>query len=220
MRIVRTMMIVLLLTFAVVIAGCEEKTWSFDFTTASDADLAGWLMDENPGASSITPDPVYWDLVPGEGLLLSFYGAAAPFAFSGDFTMTVAFSLDVDSANQVYFEMYPGDERAWEPGNYILSAFDYVGLTGAEVWYVGDNHEEVVNETGNIPGLVRDGNNTWKLIKKGRSYQTWMNESMISSFTADNSSGSSYFPTLYAEQMGGTVYFKSVTVAYKGQLID
>lgn len=219
MRIVRTMMIVLVLAFALATAGCGEQTWFFDFTTATDADLAGWYMDENPGTSAVITDPVYWDLT-SNGLLLSFYGAAAPFAFPGDFTMTVAFSLDVDSTHLVYFELYPGDEQAWEPNNYIMSAFDYVGLGAGEVRYVGDNDEEVLNLTGSIPGLVREGNNTWKIVKLGDDYETWINGSKISDFTADNANGSAYYPTLYAEQLGGTVYFKSITVEYKGQLID
>lgn len=219
MRIVRTMMIVLVLAFALAIAGCGEQTWFFDFTTASEADLAEWFMDENPGASTIELDPVFWDLT-SEGLQLSFYGAAAPFAFPGDFTMTVAFSLDVDSTDQVYFECYPGDEQAWEPDNYIMSAFDYVGMTGGEVWYVGDNEEEVLNTTGTIPGLLRTGDNTWKIVKLGNDYETWVNGSKISDFAADNCDGDSYYPTLYAEQLGGTVYFQSITVEYKGQLID
>lgn len=219
MRIVRTMMIVMVLAFAIATAGCGEQTWSFDFTTASDADLSAWYMDENPGASSIAPDPVYWDLTP-QGLLLSFYGATAPFAFPGDFTMTVAFSLDVDSTHQVYFECYPGDEQAWEPDNYIMSAFDYVGLAGSEVWYVGDVDEQVLKGTGNIPGIVREGNNTWKIIKIGNSFETWLNNSKISDFVATNSSSSSYYPTLYAEQLGGTIYFKSITVEYKGSPVN
>lgn len=217
MRIVRTLIIVLVLAFAMATAGCGEKTWSFDFTTATS--LAGWALDENPGASSLgDPD---WDLS-GDGLELNKYGATAPVAFPGDFTMTVVFSLATDADSQLYFEANAIDELDFDDAvDYIQSEFNYVGLAGGEAWAVADGGDEVLNSAGNIPGLVRNGENTFKLVKIGDAVETWMNGSKISDFEAD--SVGPFFPMLYSELYGvdpGRICFESITVEYKGELIE
>lgn len=218
MRFLRTLSIVFILIFSMLmLSGCGGEVWSFDFTTASPSQLDDWFIDSFSGTVNYTPD----------GAVLDDQGIASPVSFDGDWTMSVVFDLDVDDFNTVYFELFPGSSQGWEPNDYIYSYFDYVGMTDDdwEEWYVDDTGDSASNwtvwedEEGVIPGLNRDGENTWKITKSGDHYTTYMNSSRLSSFTADYCDGSEdFFLNIYAELDGGSVTFKSVEVKYKGSM--
>lgn len=214
-----------------------RKTWSFDFTTA--ADLDGWFLDTYSAdstvrskvkpridvreieVSGIVADTGY--TLTSDGLSLNYNGVSSPFAFTGDFTMFVEFSLIVDGINDVNFECYPADAQAWIPDNFIYSFFHYIGNAGLEEWYVDDtgplNYLEIVYETGTVPELNRNGINTWKVVKNGNSFETWINSYMIASFNATFCQSSKYYLTLYSELSGGTIYFRNVKIDYNGEMI-
>lgn len=210
----RLLMFLLIVTVAVIGTSCGKKIYTFDFTTAANID--DWYLDDSFGGD--------YALIPGTGLELDHYGIASPKAFTGDFTMTVVFSLDVDEDNQVYFEIYPGDTKYWEPDNYIYSYFDYVGWLTEEEWDVEDvgptDSDSIVDAIGTISDLDRKGENTWRLEKRGNSYKTYINDYKISDFSSTYCRGSKYYLSLYAYLDGGNIYFKSVNVEYTGSMVN
>ncbi|MBP7110451.1 MAG: hypothetical protein KBB09_02625, partial [Firmicutes bacterium] len=222
--------------------GVTDKIWVYDFTTATDIVADGWVVDDgsassvnnvrssrNPlnldegAAALISPDGGF-QLISGQGLYLDYIGVSSPYAFTGDFTMEVLFSLAVDSTNTFSMQLYPGDTQISWPDNYVYTDFYGMGKVGNESWYVDENHLNnyitIVSQTGTIPGLNRTGDNTWKIIKQGNYYEVWMNGSQICGFTATICAGSKYYMTLYAEHgLNGLLYFKRVTVSFDGQMV-
>lgn len=206
--------VLLMAASSMVLSGCGGKTWSFNFDTATVDQLNSWFIDSFGGTVSYD-----------DGAVLDGEGIASPVSFDGDWTMSVTFDLDVDDDDNVYFELFPGDTQGWEPDNYIWSYFDYVGWLTEEEWYVDDTGETdydwVVDDVGNIPGIRRTGSNTWKIVKTGRNFKTYMNGTRLCSFNAvycDTSED--FFLNIYAELDGGELTFRSVEVKYKGNMYD
>jgi len=213
----RLAVLVLAIAFALVCAGCEKtQTWAFDFTTAENVD--DW-NPEDIGEGSI-------ELVPGKGLHLYRYSVCSPVAFTGDFTVTVDFSLDTLPDSYAYFELYLADGIYWEPENMIYCGFSNVGAEDAdETWWVSDEgaggteNPIVSMPPGPVPYLDRNGTNTWQLVKTGDWYEIKLNGKRMTKFGSSYCRGDKYYVSLYAESDYGDVYFRNVKVDYKGSMI-
>lgn len=204
---------VLSLTLALVLGGCFGNTWKVSFGNLENFD--DWIF---------SPAGDYWDLIPGIGVKLNSTSMSSPVAFTGDFTMTVLFTLNTDEDETVYFGFYPGDSRAWTPSNAISSFFNHIGSEAGEAWWVDDigtSNDNVVAESDTpLPSLLRKGPNTWKMIKKGDHIQIYVNFYKVADFTMTHCEAPYYYVVLYSEQgAGGDIIFNSVTVKYQGSIV-
>jgi hypothetical protein len=204
---------VLALSLVLVSGGCFGNTWRVSFAQLDNYD--DWIF---------SPSGDYWEHVAGIGVRLSGTTMSSPVAFTGDFTMTVLFTLNTDADETVYFGFYPGDSRAWTPSNAISSFFDDIGSETGESWWVddiGSTFENVVAESGtSLPSLLRKGPNSWKMIKQGNHIQIFMNFYKVADFTMTHCAAAYYNVVFYSDLIGGgDLIFNSVKLQYKGSII-
>lgn len=201
------------LSLILVLGGCFGNTWKVSFGQLDNYD--DWIF---------SPSGDYWEHVPGIGVRLKGTTMSSPVAFTGDFTMTVLFTLYTDEDETVYFGFYPGDSRAWTPWNAISSFFNDIGSEAGESWWVDDIgtiSANVVDESGMaLPSLLRKGPNTWKMIKKGDQIQIYVNFYKVADFAMTECAAAYYNVVLYSDLGGGgDLIFNSVNVKYKGSII-
>ena len=191
-------LLLLSLSLTLALGGCFGNTWKVSFRALENFD--DWTF---------APAGDYWDLVPGIGVRLNGASMSSPVAFTGDFTMTVLFTLNTDEDNTVYFGFYPGDSRSWTPFNAISSFFDDIGSEEGEDWWVSDigiTNDYVADETDTpLPTLLRKGPNTWKMIKKGDHIQIFVNLYEVADFTMTHCDAAYYYVVLYSDPGEGVV---------------
>lgn len=98
-------LILALLVSLSLMAGCFGKVYLFDFTVEQDLDR------EDGNWTSSIPDPAV--TLNGDGLLTSGYWFAAPHFYTGDFKVTMRFSLNVWSTNTAFIELYLCSDVPW-----------------------------------------------------------------------------------------------------------
>lgn len=196
----------------IIAGGCFSNIWRVSF---------GFLENYDDWTFSQVGD--CWDHIPGLGVRLDGCTMSSPVSFTGDFTMSVLFTLNTDEIKKVYFGFYPGDSSDWPPDNAISSFFADVGLK-AEDWWVDDIGATSANilsiEDTELPSLLRKGPNVWKMVKTGNQIKIFVNFYKLADFTITRCEAASYKVAFYSEVSGGgDIVFNSATVRYKGSIL-
>lgn len=195
------------------LSGCN-KTWYVNFTNGSS--IADWHIDDWGG--SYTHD--------SQGLRIDYLGFFSPFSFTGDLTLTIVFTLDTASDRTVDFEVGLYDNiNGHLSDNKINNHFNNVGNTSLE--YIGvsefgpsidpDWHYTITQHV-EIPGINRNGRNTYKLVKIGNDISITMNDSTVANFTMGYYEAENFIILIGADACnGGIVCFKSLKLQYTGE---
>jgi len=191
------------------LAGCQ-KTWTVDFTEAVPEDLADW-----GGSTS-------WNLndEPETGLTVSEYNITSPIGFASDFTLTLYMRMDIDASDTASFRIWVGDSDSDYPEHYITCEFDLAGDESSEEVLIHEDGAGLeyrdVETRKPIPGL-KDGDNVFKLSKKGDSVRITLNGVAVSSFTALYfKPAASYVSFVTDYDSNVDVYFRKIRVDYTG----
>ncbi|HNV34724.1 MAG TPA: hypothetical protein PKK63_04235 [Bacillota bacterium] len=210
MKTARPVIVLAVLALLISMTGCNE-TWSVDFTEVYDVD--DWDVESfggGPGAHTL------YD----EGFFLNYYRAIGPYGFSGDFTMTVVFSLDVDEANKVDKAWIGlGDGTGMYTLKHIMLYLNSIGEAGTETLdlteiYGGDFHS--FRSMDYIPAIRRHGLNTYKLSKNGDTIKAYFNGVLLCEYMLQHYDLVYSFPIIYAVQDSPKLLFKSVKFSYSG----
>lgn len=209
MKTLRIYLAMAVLLLALVLSGCQ-RTWTVDFTKALPADLADW------GGSSA------WNLnePPGSGLTIREYNVTSPIGFTSDFTLTLDMWMDIDISNTANFRIWVGDNESDYPEHYITCEFDMAGDEANEEVLVHEDGEGLeyrdVETRKPIPGF-KNGDNVFRLSRKGDAIRITLNGSLISSFTALYFKPAvSYVNFLTDADTSTDVYFRKIQVSYAG----
>jgi hypothetical protein len=203
----RALLIAILMMTCLLLAGCA-RTWFVDFTRLHSVD--DWVK--------FGP----WSALP-EGLVLGGGYISSKVAFGGDFTLTVIFDLDVDDLlNRAEFAIWLSDGQTLTPDNYITCIGLGLGDPLEEEYTVRDysQHETeeryIADYNAAFPGLIRQGLNTWKLIKEGKHIDIWMNGNVeVASFDIEHYEASYFYVNIHGDTEGaGILAFRSCKVVY------
>ncbi len=209
MKALRIAIIAAVIIFAVFQSGCRT-TWSLDFTEAIEEDLADW-----GGYSSWALDDP-----PGSGLQVEEYYVLSPIGFSADFTLTLDMWMDIDDSNSADFRIWIGDDESDYPEHYITCEFEQAG---DEI-----NEEVLIHEDGvgldfrdidtlePIPG-IKNGTNTFKLIRRGDHIRITMNGAELADFDAIYFNPPACFVGFVTDDTSSQdVYYRKISVSYAG----
>ena len=201
-----------LILACITLAGCA-RVWSVDFTDPNPID--DWYEE---GPVETGPD----------GLIMEGGFVSSPVAFDGDFTVTVIFDLDVDTLlNRANFAIWLSDGPSISPDNYINCVGRGLGNPPDEEYAVRDYTESeltdryIVDEDAAFPGLIRQGRNTWKLVKKGEHITITMNgDTLVASFDIEHYAASQFMINIHGDFTGdGFLAFRSIKVVYYNNMI-
>lgn len=214
MKIIRFVSMLLLLGLVVGISGCDD-VWSVDFTEVFDID--DWYVfgyQGGPGAHNLY----------SEGLLLNYYGATGPYGFSGDFSMTVSFTLDADEADSVGVVVIGlGDGSILYTMKHITLMLTNLGDPSSEGLIVREIFGAVwdtIASRDSIPGIRRHGVNTCKLVKNGDRVKVYFNGTLLCDYLLQYYDLMFSFPIIAAVQEGSPkLFFQSVKFTYSGPYI-
>jgi hypothetical protein len=214
MKALRIVLMVVLIVFAISSAGCM-KTWIFDFTGSTS--LSDWHISDWSG--SYVRD--------GLGLRINNMGFVSPFAFTGDFTLTVEFTLDTAADRHVYIEIGFQDDIEAEYLSRFNHHFGGVGDTANEYYGISefgpdtdpDWNYTVPNIHGAIPGIARNGANTYILKKTGTNVEIKLNGVELADITASYYEGAQSALFISSELYDGILYFEKIKVQYDGEMI-
>ena len=215
MKIIRLISMLLLLGLVVGLSGCDE-VWSVDFTEVYDVN--DWMIfgfQGGPGSHNLY----------SAGLLLDYYGATGPYGFSGDFTMTVSFLLDLDEAETVDLVVIGiGDGSELYTEKHITLTLSNLGSETSEVLIVreifGAEWDTIVSRDS-IPGIRRHGVNTFKLVKTGDRIKTYFNGTLLCDYLLEHYDLMFSFPIIASVQESSSkLYFQSVKFTYSGPYIS
>lgn len=208
MKYLRVAAVGLVFLFMLMQAGCG--TWSIDFTQAVDADLADW-----GGMSS-------WSLNdnPGDGLTISDDYVMTPVGFPADFTLTVNMFMDINWSDTADFRIWIGGDESDSPEHYIECVFTLAGDDSSEEVLI---HEDGVgldyrdiDTLSPIPG-IKNGDNVFKLVKKGDHIRITMNGTEIIEFDIMYyNPAASYIFLSTSEDSSQEVYYRKMKVSYEG----
>lgn len=203
----RALLVAIMMIACLLLAGCG-RTWLVNFTKSHPID--DWFKVG------------IWSSLP-EGLVLEGGYISSPVAFGGDFTLTVIFDLDVDDLfNRAEFAIWLSDGHSLTPDNYITCVGRGLGDPIDEEYSVRDysQHEieerYIADEDAAFPGLIRQGRNTWKLIKEGEHIDIWMNGNVeVVSFDIEHYEASYFYINIHGDIEGeGLLAFQSCKVVY------
>ncbi len=212
-RVAIIMSVILLMTS---LAGCS-RIWFFGFT--SGMSISDWHIDDWGG--SYTHDD--------KGLMINYLAFFTPFAFTGDFTLTLVFTLDTTSESTADFEIGLYDQISTQiSDNIVNNHFNNVGDTALE--YIGISEfgpstdpawNLTMTEYVEIPGIIRDGRNTYTLVKTGDDINIMIIGAEIAYFTMGLYESDRYVIMIGCDQSDdGIVYFETIKVQYTGDKIS
>ena len=172
----------------------------------------------------IEEDVPYISTHDAEGLYIDGNKLTAPKGFTGDFVMTVIFTLNPamdEYVNHFAISLTDGTESPNE--EIIKAAFLNVGDWSVERYYISeeDPYADLANGFA-IPGINRAGENTFILEKDGNILTLTMNTDQFCSVPFSNYSNGTSFPVLYVnDQMDSRILLiKSIKVEYEGAMVD
>jgi len=203
----RAALAVILVLVCITFAGCA-KVWFVNFTLPNP--VGEWYKEGLVEAGV-------------DGLIMEGGFVSSPVAFDGDFTITVIFDLDVDTLlNRANFAIWLSDGPSISPDNYINCIGRGLGNPPDEEYVVRDYNESelteryIVDEDAAFPGLIRQGRNTWKLVKKGDHITITMNgDTLIASFDIEHYAASQFLINIHGDFTGdGFLAFRSIKVVY------
>lgn len=198
------------------LAGCS-RIWFFDFTGG--ASISDWHIDDWGG--SYTRDD--------QGLKIDYLGFFTPFAFTGDFTLTVVFTLDTTSEETTDFEIGLYDNIGTAISDNIVNnhfnnigntAFEYIGVSELGP-SIDPDWNYTVTEYVEIPGIIRDGRNTYTLAKTGDDIEIKINGAGIADFTMGFYESDRFVIMIGCDPSDdGVVCFETIKVQYNGNKIE
>jgi len=186
--------------------GCN-KTWSVVFN--SQKSLNGWEIQDlaPPYETYISPDGLYVD---GDVV-------HAPFGFEGDFTMEIVFELHLGQSVMPMLQfLFSGGEDAYF-SKFIASTFQDIN-NPTENYYIIENPPYVLLGNDNlIPGLDRDGTNTYKFVKTGSHIMVYMEDEIICDNVLTSYPYTVFFPSIFVDAASqDQIRIKSIKVTYDG----
>ena len=215
MKTKRVFVCIFIILFIFSLSGCG-KTWFMSFTNGTS--IADWHIDDWGGSY------IHDNL----GLRIDYLGFISPFAFTGDFTLTVVFTLDTAPDRTVDFEIGLYDDISVPLSNNIINnhfnnagniAFEYIGVSELGP-SIDPDWNYTITQSAEIPGLNRSGRNTYKLVKKGDDISITINNTAIANFTMGYYESSNFAILLGADASNdGVVFFETIKVNYSGDLI-
>lgn len=208
-RHLRMLLIALIVIGCILLSGCT-KTWSVTFEDVYD--LAGWNL-------FIFDAEAKYD-IDSNGLMLDAYSADAPFAFSGDVTMTVVFEMFCVPSNLIdylffAFRAYPGDGSLW------IDFTDLSDPVNEKYSFVDDAYENKVVFNTSVPGINYIGTNTVTFSKTDNQVKIRLNNTEIYNGPYSFFSSDYVVPAFgaVAFQSSGHVLFKSIKVRYSDEMM-
>ncbi len=209
MRHLRMLAIALIVTGCILLSGCT-KTWSVTFEDVYD--LAGWDL--------FVYDAEAKNAIDDNGLMLDAYSATAPFAFSGDVTMTVVFEIFCIPSNPIKdlffaFLAEPGDGYLWIDFNDLSDA------PNEKYSFVDDHYDNKVEFNTLVPGINYIGSNILTFSKTDNQVRIKLNNTEIYNSPYSFFSSDFVAPSFgaIAFQSSGYVLFKSIKVQYSGEMV-
>lgn len=207
----------LVLAGLIMIAGCTPKdVYFFSFRQEQDLENSEgeWVSEEDDFTFNES------------GINLQEANICSPLRFCGDFTMTVKFLLETDDAHEYYFGVSLGDGTWYgTTENDLHVEVDNCGGTG-EYWEICDHDQDETTfwhyeEDGRLPGLNRNGLNTWVLKKLGNRITIRVNGIQFASFVLEEYDSVWFGPNIYCEYVDGRdasygMTVESVKVEYNG----
>jgi len=154
----------------------------------------------------------------------------SPKRFSGDFTLTVKFTLFADLTHRYSFGVALSSGYFYEPDPQDVLVWG-VSNAGAEDDYIVDDKNDhggfvrYSQEKAPVPGLVKDGYNEFVLTKTGDHFNMELNDELIAAFNFEYYESKWFIPTIYAypQDAANTTYgftLESVRVDYDGSIMN
>lgn len=210
MKAARQILIAAMLALAVLQAGCEPKVYYFSFEDEGDLsnDEGTWGM-MNPGPYSFG----------SYGIVLNGSLVNAPHSYSGDFTVTCRFAVDLGSEETVMvFVLSPGPFLIDSmPDDFAMVSIqpgsdDWTGFMASERGG-GDNN---VLFNGAVQNLDIHGTNTVKIMKKGNTLSAELNTVSVFSRTLSKYRSRWSCISIYALTPGSSLWVRDFQVEYWG----
>ena len=218
MKRVRPVVFLVMLLIILSLTGCTKKNYYFSFAKEQDFinESGEWFLE---GA--------VYEFTSG-GLNLQQGNIACPLRFSGDFTVTVFFEAHVDADHTYNLGISLGDGTWYDTTeNDVHMEMSNLGAGAFEERYISDHDDDYMNEyehlyeTGLIPGVVRDGYNTYIIKKTGNNISIRINDVQYANFDLVYYKSQWFGPNLYVYCDNGTDYnhgitFYDIRVEYTG----
>lgn len=192
---------------AVLASGCQVEDWIAKFVDMDDLD--GWYV-----AGDYSLDG---GLILDDGSFVS-----PPFIWTGDFSISLTFSLATDEDNYaevlLWLSRTPND-----PGDNFITFYFCEGGVGVEARSVrvdgpSCTEHSVFDQGWGMDGIIEGGVNVMKIAKEGDHYLVKMNDSTIWDFVdASYESSFSYISfssTFYGDSTEPLLVFKSLEVDF------
>ena len=157
MRRLKHVLIVAALILMLSLTGCT-KTWLVVFTEYTNMD--SWLKQDwfSPYTIALHNEGMYLD-----GKLL-----IGPYGFGGDFTSTLAFSLNCGAGNAIpMVEFILSDGSTAPVSNYIDLLFGSIGDSSSEYYVINKTGSVNLANGGEIPSINRTSLNLLSVSKRG-----------------------------------------------------
>lgn len=214
MRRMKTALLILIVVAILSLTGCTDSgPWFVDFTTL--ADLDEWLIET---------DAPFISTIDAEGLYIDGNRLTAPYGFSGDFVMTVEFTLNPQVGKYVNNFSISLTDGTTAPNEEIIRV-SFMNVSDDTIEHFSlieeDPYVELASATG-IAGINRTGLNTFILTKEGNNLKIHMNTTQVCSVIYSSYSNSASFPVLYLnDQMDERIILiESIKVEYEGDKVD
>lgn len=206
MRRFRILALALLAVACMLLAGCD-RVWTVTFNDVYD--LAGWNLSMYDINDEYRIDE--------NGLMLDATAAFAPFSFSGDVMVTVAFDMFANSANPIKDLTISLNA----PLQHLYLAFNNIGVEGEEKFYFYENiFADRIIFPGEIPNIRYIGHNTLVMTKRAGIVKVELNGAKLMELPYSQFNAEFAIPVIGAIAEGtGYVLFKMFRVQYSGEMI-
>lgn len=150
-----------------------------------------------------------------DGLYLDGRVIVGPLGFSGDFSMTLNFTLNTSSSGLPMFEVILSDGASPPFPESISASFISIG-DPSEKYVINKNGSSVTNGTA-IPSISRTGANALKIIKSGSTFEVKINGTTLTVFDMGAVSFEHFVPYLNIDaSYESQIRVKSITFKYGG----
>lgn len=205
---IKRLLIAIMVVLAMLsIQGCN-KTWSVYFNSVDD--LNHWELQNI--------SPPYETYISSDGLYLDGMAAHAPYGFEGDFTLTLVFDLAVGENNDlnIFQIVFSGGEDS-PITEYIMSNFMSLGSTFEDYYNAEQAPYKLISSGFAVPGLERNGKNTYTFIRKGNNIKAYMNKAILFDYDYTSYSYTVFFPTIFIDaDSHDQIAIRSIKVVYDG----
>jgi hypothetical protein len=198
-----------------------EVSKVFDFMTDGDA------LVRNAGSDWLFDGGITGNYSNGYGYYMNQTRIAAPWFFTGDFTVDIEFYLKVIDDDYIFRYGFSLVDRNWESTStrkYFDFAAYYTDFPPHEDRYyqTGQGHGSVfssADEHASVPG-IQSGVNTCRMVKSGSNISVYMNGTFVKTvaINPDNLPADGYSPSIQAhnswDQADSNFYLRSVTIRY------